>query len=1000
MADTIVRLKVDSKEYDNQLKKASQGLAQLEKSLKAEGKTLADVDKEQLKYIQAIGQMETKSTTAKGKVNELSNAYADLAVQYKNMSNLEKQSGGGKALAASMEQLKVRAMEARTQLAAVNAELTGAAAVKGGLGASLASGVGSALSMYGPQMMAIAGVTAAIAGIKSTVSDVVDINKQFEQSSANLAAVMGTTRNQIGALTQQAKQLGATTQYTAVQILDLQTNLARLGFTNQEILNSTKAVQALATATGADLGEAANLAGAALRGFGMNAAEMDRVASVLAVSTTKSALSFEKLAAGLPTVAPVAKQFGFSIEDTVTLLGKLADAGMDASTAATSTRNILLNLANSGGKLAQALGRPVSSIEELAPALVELKAKGLDLAEMLDLTDKRSVAAFATFVDNAETLTEFKRSITDCSDALDGMVNEQLNTLHGSVTILKSAYEGLLLTFSNGNGILKQTTDALARLLQAWTNWRNRRNGGDAAIGSYENGVTKADRERMDSLYNAYKAGGTTDEQIQAKANEAADALIKERDAAKEVYDQMIALRNATGDVYMKQMPVLNQKAMAMIPGMKAYDTDYMAKYIAGLNDKIGAQNYLAALATTITAPEETTVTGDAESMTAKKLRVKEAEYKEKEMAQIAALNREAMNEEEYEKKVYEIKRTWLQKIADLYEEGTEQRARANASISSLDIQFQASTLRRANQQAKQDAKSQTIVGVGGYTTPNIAALRKEIQDTMNGMQMNSGEYLIQAERLVDLNTFENLLKLATQNGMQLDPAMLENIFERLDRNDITFGLDIDDSEWQKLVKEIEAFTGKKVELNVSTGGVQTATADVGKLSTEWVAAAQAVGQFGSALQSVEDPTAKIAGIIAQAIASVAAGAGSAIAEAGATGDAGGPWGWLAFAISATATMVSTIAAIKSATSGNYAQGGIIPGNSFSGDNLVANVNSGELILNRAQQDAIAGQLTQSPLANLEVTGILEGENIRLALVNNALRRGGSRGEYAITKFG
>jgi hypothetical protein len=98
--------------------------------------------------------------------------------------------------------------------------------------------------------------------------------------------------------------------------------------------------------------------------------------------------------------------------------------------------------------------------------------------------------------------------------------------------------------------------------------------------------------------------------------------------------------------------------------------------------------------------------------------------------------------------------------------------------------------------------------------------------------------------------------------------------------------------------------------------------------------------------------------------------------------------------------MVSTIAAIKSATSGNYAQGGIIPGNSFSGDNLVANVNSGELILNRAQQDAIAGQLTQSPLANLEVTGILEGENIRLALVNNALRRGGSRGEYAITKFG
>ena len=146
------------------------------------------------------------------------------------------------------------------------------------------------------------GVAAAVGAAKKVMSDMVRINMQFEQSSSNLAAVLGTSRDQITALTDQAKQLGATTQYTASQILELQANLARLGFNQNEILNSTKSVQAMATAMGADLGEAANLAGSALRGFGLNATEMERVASVLSVGTTKSALSFEKLATALPIV--------------------------------------------------------------------------------------------------------------------------------------------------------------------------------------------------------------------------------------------------------------------------------------------------------------------------------------------------------------------------------------------------------------------------------------------------------------------------------------------------------------------------------------------------------------------------------------------------------------------------------------------------------------------------------------------------------------------------
>ena len=115
-------------------------------------------------------------------------------------------------------------------------------------------------------------------------------------------------------------------------------------------------------------------------------------------------MSFSYLATALPIVGPVAKAFNFTIEDTLALLGKLADAGFDASMAATATRNILLNLADGSGKLAQALGKPVKNLPELVDGLKKLKEEGIDLNTTLELTDKRSVAAFNAFLTSADKI--------------------------------------------------------------------------------------------------------------------------------------------------------------------------------------------------------------------------------------------------------------------------------------------------------------------------------------------------------------------------------------------------------------------------------------------------------------------------------------------------------------------------------------------------------------------------------------------------------------------
>ena len=169
--------------------------------------------------------------------------------------------------------------------------------------------------------------------------------------------------------------------------------------------------------------------------------------------------------------------------------------------------------------------------------------------------------------------------------------------------------------------------------------------------------------------------------------------------------------------------------------------------------------------------------------------------------------------------------------------------------------------------------------------------------------------------------------------------------------------------------------------------------ANAGKAAeTSWDAALGAISGLGSALASIEDPAVKVLGIIAQAIATVALSFAQALSKDTKLG----VFGWIAAAAAGTAAMVSTISAIKSATAGSYEQGGIVPGNSFTGDNLTANVNSGELILNRAQQNTLAAQLRQGYSNNMHLTATIKGTDIQLALNNTSRQQG--RGTYVTAR--
>jgi len=291
--------------------------------------------------------------------------------------------------------------------------------------------------------------------------------REFEQATANLSTILGTTRDGMKALTDSALSLGRTTEYTARQVVELQTELAKLGFGQGSIISMQKSVLQFATAVGANLADAASVAGSALRAFNLTSADTDDVLATLAVATNNSALSFERIQQSIGTVFPVANAFGLTLKDTTALLGALANAGFDASSAATATRNIILKLADSNGKLAKSLGGPAKTFDEIIDGLIRLRKSGMDLNEALELTDRRSVAAFSALLSGAESARELRASLEDVNGELDRIQTERLNTVEGSTKLLKSAWEGLTLAFQNSNGAIKDTIDWLTRLIQA-----------------------------------------------------------------------------------------------------------------------------------------------------------------------------------------------------------------------------------------------------------------------------------------------------------------------------------------------------------------------------------------------------------------------------------------------------------------------------------------------------------------------------------------------------
>lgn len=447
----MLKLKQTMDETSIKLREVNKEFKKLDKELPGNKSKIKELQAKQAEYNRTLADSKKKYEGLSSKIKVTKMTMAELSTYIKKTQTALRQAVPG---TENWKKLNKELKTARSRFQ----QLSNQSKSTGGIVKSL-----SKLSV------AVAAVIAAVAAAIRFASKAIAVIADFEQANANLATIIGKPVKELQRLTDSALQLGRTTEYTASQVTLLQTELAKLGFKEEDIMNMQKSVLHFATAVGAELPEAAALAGSVLRIFGLKAEDTEEALGALAVATNNSALNFSYLQTAMSIVGPVANSFGFSLKDTTALLGTLANAGFDASSAATASRNILLNLADANGKLATSFGGPVHSFSELMSALKKLDEQGVDLATTLELTDKRSVAAFNAFLKGVGDSEALRESLENVDGTLETISSERLNTVNGSIKLLKSAWEGFMLSMYDSKGIIKETIDFLTNSLNSVT---------------------------------------------------------------------------------------------------------------------------------------------------------------------------------------------------------------------------------------------------------------------------------------------------------------------------------------------------------------------------------------------------------------------------------------------------------------------------------------------------------------------------------------------------
>ena len=300
--------------------------------------------------------------------------------------------------------------------------------------------------------MGILGVTGGITLLSSAIRNGVEIIKGYGSANSSLAGILGKTRSETIELQAQQKLLGATTEFSATQVAKAQTDFARLGLTEQQLLDLTPAVLNVATALETELAPVAELVAGQLNAFGKSSKEGALVGDQLARVTQISALNFQRLAVSLPKVGTASATMNISIEETLATLGAVVDKNIEAEKAGTAFRNILLESSKTGVDWRESLEQINNSTNKTGLAT--------------ELFGKQNALVAITIAENTEKIKENTSEIENAGGTAKRVADEQLNNLTGELKLMNSAFEALILDITGGEDALRSLVRTATDLIK------------------------------------------------------------------------------------------------------------------------------------------------------------------------------------------------------------------------------------------------------------------------------------------------------------------------------------------------------------------------------------------------------------------------------------------------------------------------------------------------------------------------------------------------------
>ena len=309
--------------------------------------------------------------------------------------------------------------------------------------------------------VAVGAATTAVAGFAAKS---VQTGMDFDKSMSQVKATSGATEEEFAKLSEKAKEMGATTAFSASESADAFNYMAMAGWKTEDMINGISGVMSLAAASGEDLATTSDILTDALTAFGQSAGDSGRLADIMAAAASNANTNVGMMGETFKYAAPVAGSLGATMEDTAVAIGLMANAGIKSSQAGTALRTGLTNLVKPSDSMAAAMEKYGIELQKNADGTINLRDSMVLLRENLGglSNDEQAAAAAAIFGKNAmsgwlsivnasdEDFNKLTSAIDNSSGAAQEMANVRLDNLSGDITLFKSALEGVQIGISDG----------------------------------------------------------------------------------------------------------------------------------------------------------------------------------------------------------------------------------------------------------------------------------------------------------------------------------------------------------------------------------------------------------------------------------------------------------------------------------------------------------------------------------------------------------------------